>query len=142
VSEYARRNLVCSSWIKLPEGWHAWQGMSGGYSVRPWCSNVVGHVGDHSVYAEHQTETEEVETTVDYSIVEPESPNPIRKEMQSRPVSKQFTWANTLGLPDWLLDTTIHGLAMLADRKPGLKPGAIGDVIDALEAQRKEATHG
>jgi hypothetical protein len=111
MSEYARRNLVCSSWHLCYEGWQSWSGMSRGYTVRPFCDLVVGHTGDH-------------ETTIEV-IGDPSK-------------VKVMTWPNKTGMPYWLIQTAIHALTVaqehLGERDADGRDveAAVGPAIDLL----------
>ena len=89
MSEYARRNLVCSSWHKCPDGWWAWGGNNSGVTHRPFCNEDVGHVGDHTALICFGREGGTPEKT------------------------EEMTWPNTLRIPAWLIETTMYGLKML-----------------------------
>lgn len=88
MSEYARRNLACSSWRKAPRGWNAWGGNVSGWTARPFCDDEAGHAGNHraTIYKGESFDTTAV-----------------------------MAWPNTLGIPKWLMETTIHGLRMLRE---------------------------
>jgi|WetSurMetagenome_2_1015567.scaffolds.fasta_scaffold24150_10 hypothetical protein len=116
MSEYARRNLVCSSWHKCPEGWQSWTGMSHGYSTRPFCDGPVGHAGDHETTIEAVGDANEV---------------------------KDMTWPNTIGMPYWLIQTAIHALTVaqehLGERDADGRDveAAVGPAIDLLVDMRE-----
>lgn len=142
MSEYARRNLVCSSWIKLPEGWHAWTGMSGGYSERPFCTSSVGHPGDHEVWAEHQTETQPVEVNVTDGISGSPTYGQSHVETMDRPITKRFTWPNK-GIPLWFAESIQRGLEVLAERRPELREQArVLSLALSEETDRKKDVRG
>lgn len=109
MDSYARRHLVCASWHRLPEGWHAWTGMVNGYSTRPFCEGDVGHADDHYVHAEHITETVPTRTTV----VEMDRTEHV--EMIARPKQMTIVWDNHLGIPTWLIETTRRGVEAMRE---------------------------
>lgn len=86
MSEYARRNLVCSSHHKCPEGWRSWTGNINGWTTRPFCWDKAGHAGDH------------------WACID---------AIDGGDAQTKMTWPNTVGIPAWLIETTLHGLAVI-----------------------------
>lgn len=103
MSDYARRHLVCSSWHNAPDGFQGWSGSMGGWSKRPFCTLGAGHAGDHQAHIEPVTQTPGFA--------------PVRVPFT---VGQEMTWPNALGMPDWLVETTLHGIEMMRDH--GLDP--------------------
>ncbi len=112
-AEYSRRNFACGSHHKVPEGWQSWGGNMSGWMTRPYCWDVVGHVGPHHAQI-----------------------SPVAEGFAA---SKRMEWENTLGMPKWLIDTTIHGLAMLAAHNDIPSTNSISlEVLNALlQAERR-----
>lgn len=114
MSEHARRNLVCSSWHKVPEGFQSWSGMMRGYTTRPFCWDAAGHVGDH--WAQIETlERFPTKTEVHNAVVGHKDFGKVTTEMTLQPRSERMEWPNTLGIPAWLVTTTHHGVKMMLD---------------------------
>jgi len=107
-AEYSRRNLACASHHRCPDGYHSWGGNMSGWQKRPYCWDAVGHPGPHHAQ--------------------------ISKEGNAPMASERMEWPNKTpgGLPSWLIETTIHGLRMLAANGG---PDDTDDIIAALNGR-------
>lgn len=108
-AEHARRNLVCASHHRAPEGFASWGGNMSGWSRRPFCWDAAGHAGDHWAQIER---------------VDEHGNSPKKRDAQ------KMTWPNKLGIPKWLAETTHHGIAMM--RAHGMSDE---DILDGGEVE-------
>ena len=123
MSEHARRNLVCSSWHKTPEGWQSWSGMLRGYTTRPFCWGDAGHAGDHWAAIETIDETVPTEVEVTNGIAGHPDFGKTTTEVWDEPKRERMTWPNKIGIPEWLVTTTKHGIEKM--REHGLSDAEI-----------------
>lgn len=111
-----------------------------GYTFRPFCWDVVGHAGDHWAQIETIDETVPTEVEVQNAIAGHPDFGKTTTEVWDEPRREKMTWPNTIGMPDWLIETTIHGLRMLEFRVSGASD-TIDELVYSLEAQAKEPEH-
>ena len=100
----------------------AWGGNMSGWQTRPYCWQSVGHLGPHWAQIER---------------VNPDrsQPEPGLRDRQ------RMEWPNTLGMPEWLIETTIHGLNLIAEYNDIPATNSISlEVLNALlQAERRGA---